>query len=94
MHGLLAMSALHFAHVNAGHWDAYLITSAHHQACALDFFSTRLTDMNEHDCDEYLLLAVLIFVLTTYAITNPHGREGGVTPDIVVQSFVILQGKP
>lgn len=92
MHGLLAVSALHYAHINPDQRSTYAITSSHHQTVALEYFSTRLTDIDEHNCEAYLLLAIFIFLLTTYSIANPYGRDEAVTPEIVAQSFIVLQG--
>jgi len=93
MHGILALSARHFAHVNPDQRNTYTAASAHHQTLALRYFSTRLTDINEHNCEAYLLLAIVIFLLSTYSIANPQGPEENVTPNTVAQSFVFLQGE-
>lgn len=92
MHGLLAVSAMHYAHVNPDQRSAYTTASTYHQTLALHFFSARLTDINEHNCEAYLLLAIFIFLLKTYSIANPYGREEAVTPNVVAQSFVLMQG--
>lgn len=92
MHGLLAISALHYAHINPNQRSAYTITSTYHETLAPQFFSTRLTDITEDNCGIYLLLAIFIFLLKTYSIANPYAREETVTPNVVAQSFVLLQG--
>lgn len=92
MHGLLAVSSLHNAHVNSEQRKAYTLVSIQYQTLALESFSKRLTDINKDNCQAYFLLASFIFILTTYSIANPQDREEAITSNDVAQSFILLQG--
>ncbi|KAJ0296829.1 hypothetical protein COL516b_011214 [Colletotrichum fioriniae] len=89
LHGILAVSAIHRAHINPEKRDEYANLSARHQNIALSQFSPGLSEIGENNADAYVLHAICIFLLNTYSIANPHGP---ITSKDVAQSFILLQG--
>jgi hypothetical protein len=47
MHGLLAVSALHYAQHHPGQRKEYILVSSHYQNLALNMFAVKLQDINE-----------------------------------------------
>ncbi|KAH8651172.1 hypothetical protein BX600DRAFT_100267 [Xylariales sp. PMI_506] len=92
MHGLLAISALHYSQAHPEDRREYSIISTQYQNLAINYFATRLGDINETNCEPYFLLATMIFVLTNCSINNTHGRDSPVTAAEVAQTFMMLQG--
>ncbi|KAL0932714.1 C6 zinc finger domain-containing protein [Colletotrichum truncatum] len=89
LHGILAVSAIHLAHLHPERREEFTTISTRHQTTALGQFSPRLNDIGETNADAYVLHAVCIFLLNTYSIANPHGP---ITSKDVAQSFILLQG--
>lgn len=92
MHGLLAISALHYAHMHPDERRLYIVVSSYHQDRALDFFSTMLTDINDHNCEAFFILAILIFLLETCSIANPEDQAMPISLGAITQSFALIQG--
>jgi len=93
MHGLLAVSALHFARTNPTKSEEYILISTHYQTLALQYFTNRLSDINEENVEAYFLLATFIFMLATASISDPNpGQNRAAGPHDLAQSFLLLQG--
>ncbi|KAF6811572.1 C6 zinc finger domain-containing protein [Colletotrichum musicola] len=94
MHGLLALSALHYAHVHPEERRRWDIISVHHQNLALRFFATRLGDIDKSNCEAYFFLATLIFIASIYSVSHarPLARPVPVGLADVAQSFRFLHG--
>ncbi|KAI1633481.1 hypothetical protein F4809DRAFT_644432 [Biscogniauxia mediterranea] len=92
MHGLLAISALHYAYNHPDQRKEYLIVSTYYQNLALEYFSSRLSGINEDNCKAYFLLSALIFSFSQCSIANPEDREEPVSPSDVAQLFRLLHG--
>ncbi|KAI0103352.1 hypothetical protein GGR51DRAFT_254061 [Nemania sp. FL0031] len=92
MHGVLAFSALHYAHTHPAERQQYYLASAHYQQLALRFFSTRVGAINEENCEAYFLLSIIIFLLSTFRIARMGDGVERVSVETIVQSFVLLQG--
>lgn len=92
MHGILALSALHYAHTNTAQRQDYMIISARYQQLALKFFSGNIHDINDDNCEAYFLLSSIIFLLFTFSIGHADNTAEQPSPDTVTQSFVLLQG--
>lgn len=92
MHGILALSALHFAHTNTAQHQHYMIVSARYQQLAVKFFSGNIHAIDNDNCEAYFLLSSIIFLLSTFSIG--HADNSGEQPSLetVTQSFVLLQG--
>ncbi|KAL0941724.1 C6 zinc finger domain-containing protein [Colletotrichum truncatum] len=92
MHGLLAVAALHYAHVHPEERRKWDIISVHHQNTALRFFATRLNDIDKTNCEAYFFLASLIFIVSIYSVAHADtiGRPVGLGD--VAQSFRFLHG--
>lgn len=92
MHGILALSALHYAHSHTAQRQEYMIISARYQQLALKFFSGNIRDINSDNCEAYFLLSSIIFLLFTFSIGHADGSGEQPSPETVTQSFVLLQG--
>ncbi len=92
MHALLAISALHYAHTHPDERKSYITVSRYHQDRALDFFSTRLTNINDHNCEAFVVSAIFIFLLATWSIANPEPEGEPVILETIVQSFALIKG--
>lgn len=92
MHGILALSALHYAHTNTAQRQDYVIISARYQQLALKFFSGNVRDINNDNCEAYFLLSSIIFLLFAFSIGHADNTEDEPSPETVTQSFVLLQG--
>ncbi|KAF2967287.1 hypothetical protein GQX73_g6249 [Xylaria multiplex] len=92
MHGVLALSALHYAHTHHAERQQYYVASAHYQQLALRFFSTSVGAINKENCEAYFLLSIIIFLLSTFRIARMGDGVERVSVQTVVQSFVLLQG--
>lgn len=92
MHGILALSALHYAHTNIAQRQDYMIISARYQQLALKLFSGNIHDVNSDNCEAYFLLSSIIFLLFTFSIGHADHSGEQSTPETVTQSFVLLQG--
>lgn len=92
MHGILALSALHYAHTNAAQRQHYMVVSAGYQQLALKFFSGNINAINNDNCEAYFLLSCIIFLLFTFSIGHADNSGEQPSPETVTQSFVLLQG--
>lgn len=92
MHGLLAVSALHYAYVHPHQRREYNLISAHYQNLMLPYFATRLHDINDDNCEAYFFLASMIFLLSLCWIAHHETLERNIGPSDVAQSFLFLQG--
>ncbi|KAI5927232.1 hypothetical protein F4810DRAFT_649858 [Camillea tinctor] len=92
MHGLLAISALHYAYNHPDQRKEYLIVSTYYQNLALEYFSSQLSSINEDNCKAYFLLSALIFSFSQCSIANPGDREEPISPSDVAQLFKLLHG--
>jgi hypothetical protein len=91
MHGILAISAVHYAHTHPEHEKEYILVSNHYQTLALQFFASHLEEINSDNFEPYFFLATFIFLLTMWSISHPE-RDERLTPRAVAQSFHLLQG--
>jgi hypothetical protein len=92
MYGLLAVTALHYAHLHPEERKIYVLESRHYQRLALASFKSQLTDINETNWQSYFVLATFISRLSTNSIAHPQDRDGPITPDQVAQSFDMIRG--
>lgn len=92
MHGILALSALHYAHTNTAQRRQYMIVSARYQQLSLKFFSDNIHAINNDNCEAYFLLSCIIFLLFTFSIGHTDNSGEQPNPETVTQSFVLLQG--
>ncbi|EED19733.1 conserved hypothetical protein [Talaromyces stipitatus ATCC 10500] len=92
MHGLLAISALHYAHTHPDERKSYILVSNYHQDRALDFFSTMLTDINDHTCEAFFILAIFVFLLAAWSVANPQDQVEPHGLGAITQSFALIQG--
>ncbi|KAI1127592.1 hypothetical protein F5Y10DRAFT_266013 [Nemania abortiva] len=92
MNGILALSALHYAHTHYAERRQYYVASAHYQQLALRFFSTSVGAINDENCEAYFLLSLMIFFLSTLRIARMGDGVEPVSVQTVMQSFVLLQG--
>ena len=93
MHGLLALSALHFALINPEMRNTYSLLSTRHQHIAVESFSSRLHDINADNCHAYVLTASFIFMINTFLIADARNNGQAITMYDLAQSFVLMQGK-
>lgn len=93
MHGLLAVSALHCAHLHPHQHPHYTHLSTHHQTLALSLFTTTLPTLSPTTSPAFLLLSSFIFLLNTYplACAQSLGNTPLTIPSIV-QSLSLLRG--
>ncbi|KAJ3547802.1 hypothetical protein NM208_g1325 [Fusarium decemcellulare] len=92
MHGLLGVSALHYAHTHPDQEHEYTLVSSHYQNLALRYFTAHLPDLNDQNCKPFFFLGTFIFLLTTCSIARPRESEKPVTPEDIARSFLLIQG--
>lgn len=94
MHGLLAISAIHYAHTHPERQNEYVLVSNHYQTLALQFFSTHLDEITADNFEPHFFLATFIFLLTMWSISHPEhrGSDSPLNPQAVAQAFHLLQG--
>lgn len=92
MHGLLALSALHMAHIHPESKRQYTSQSARHQDIALSRLRNGLFDISEHNIHERFLLAYLVMIFTYYSIGNPLEADHRLTTQELGQSLFLGQG--
>lgn len=92
MHGLLALSALHYAHHHPDQRKEYGIISSAYQDLALQHFSVSLHTINEENCEAFFLLASFIVVLAMATIANPQDADKVVTAKDVASMFSLMPG--
>ncbi|KAM5356711.1 hypothetical protein ACJ41O_003357 [Fusarium nematophilum] len=92
MHGLLALSAQHYAQSHPDQRREYILISSQYQSLALHSFATRLQDISDDNFEAYFFLATFVFILSMCTISD-H-RDSGLPPPPrdVAQSFMLLQG--
>ncbi|KAK0637803.1 hypothetical protein DIS24_g10451 [Lasiodiplodia hormozganensis] len=93
MHGLLAVSALHCAHIHPHQHSHYTHLSTHHQTLALGLFTTALPTLSPATSPAFLLLSSFVFLLNTYPLARAQSR--GYTPitiPSIVQSLSLIRG--
>ncbi|CAH0053769.1 unnamed protein product [Clonostachys solani] len=92
MHGLLGVSALHYAHTNPQQEREFTFVSSRYQDLALQYFTTHLNDLNDQNFTPFFFLGTLIFLLATCSIAKPQDTEKPVSPEEIARSFSLLQG--
>ncbi|KIX04830.1 uncharacterized protein Z518_05701 [Rhinocladiella mackenziei CBS 650.93] len=92
LHGLLALSALHYAQNQPGLYKEYILISSQYQGLALRPFATKLQGINEGNCEPYLFLATFVFIISMCSITGQQAPGMPVVPKDIAQSFMLLQG--
>ncbi|KAH6957865.1 hypothetical protein BKA56DRAFT_637721 [Ilyonectria sp. MPI-CAGE-AT-0026] len=92
MHGLLAVSALHYAQTHPDEREEYLIISSHYQGLALQFFATRLGDISDDNFEPFFFLATFIFLWNIYTFSDSHQDAKPVSTAEIAQSFKLLHG--
>ncbi|KAF4973872.1 hypothetical protein FZEAL_9172 [Fusarium zealandicum] len=92
MHGLLALSALHYAQSHPSQRREYGLISSHYQSLALQIFATKLQDISEDNFEPYFFLATFIFILSMRSISDRQDSQSPADPSDISQSFMLLQG--
>ena len=92
MHGLLAFSALHYAHAHPDQRREYAIISSAYQDLALRHFSPCLHTISEDNCEAFFLLASFIVVLALATISNPKDLDRVITTKDVANMFSLMPG--
>lgn len=93
MHGLLAISALHYAHTHPDERQSFIRESTYHQDRALEFFLIKLTAINDDNRESLFILAIFIFMLETWLIGHSQNLAEPATLDSVIRSFALVQGR-
>ncbi|TPX12716.1 uncharacterized protein E0L32_000893 [Thyridium curvatum] len=89
MHGLLAVSALHYADFHPAERAEYHVISTHYSTLALEKFRALINDLSEDNCETYFLFASLIYTLSLCNVARPAAV---LTTHDVSQSFQLLKG--
>lgn len=92
MHGLLAVTALHLAHVKAEKRSVLSIVAARHQSKALSSFTSRARDVTAENYPAYIILASFIFIVDVYMIVDSRRHGNLMTVKDVIQSFRLIRG--
>lgn len=92
MHGLLAVTALHLAHVKVEKRSTLSIVAARHQSKALSSFTAQAQDVTADNYPAHIILASFIFIADVYMIIDSHRRGNLITVNDVVQSFRLIRG--
>lgn len=96
MHGLLAVSALHYAHLHPHQHSHYTHLSTRHQTLALGLFTTALPTLSPTTSPAFLLLSSFVFLLNTYPLACAQSLGNNNTPIItipaIVQSLSLIRG--
>ncbi|EKG20750.1 hypothetical protein MPH_01917 [Macrophomina phaseolina MS6] len=92
MHGLLALSALLYAHANPDQRETYQIASTRHESMAISSFTEQLASIDEESCPAAFLLTTLIFGRKTFSISDQYRNGMPVTMSDVTQAFLLSQG--
>lgn len=93
MHGLLAISALHYAHTHPDERQSFIRESTYHQDRALEFFLANLMSIDDGNREPFFILAIFIFMLETWFIAHPQNAAEPATLESVFRSFVLVQGR-
>ncbi|KAL6355024.1 hypothetical protein LRP88_12382 [Fusarium phalaenopsidis] len=91
MHGLLGLSAMHYAQSHPDQRREYTLISSHYQSLAVQNFATKLQDINEANFEPYFFLATFVFILSMCSIADRQDC-GLPAPRDIAQSFILLQG--
>ncbi|KAF9641070.1 hypothetical protein BFW01_g12876 [Lasiodiplodia theobromae] len=91
MHAVLALSALHFGHMNPSQKEPFTLASIRHQNLAVAQFASHLSDINSDNCHAAVLFASFTFITAMFSFASRH-RDGAAGLDDVVQCFVLVQG--
>lgn len=83
MHGILAVSALHLAHLNPSQTNLYLINAITHQELAAPAFRHEIEDVHKDNCDAAFAYAHLIAIYSFASekederllIADPNGPD-------------------
>lgn len=92
MHGLLAVTALHFAHFQTEKRDVWSVVAASHQSKALSSFTSRARDVTADNYHAYIITASFIFIADIYMIVDSHRNGDLITVKDIVQSFRLIRG--
>ena len=92
MHGLLALSAMHYGQSHPDERAKYDLMSSHYQNLALQVYTTRLHTINMENFEPYFFLATFIFIISMCSIADPQHLGDTITPRDIGQSFSLLQG--
>ncbi|KAJ3549678.1 hypothetical protein NM208_g377 [Fusarium decemcellulare] len=92
MHGLLALSALHYAQSHPEQRKEYSLMSSQYQSLALQMFAKKLPYISEENFEPYFLLATFIFILSMCSIADRDDPDSPAPPSDIAQSFMLLQG--
>lgn len=92
MHGLLALSALHYAQNHEDERREYLVISSHYQSLAVQEFTAKLGAINEDNFEPFFFLATFVFIFSMCSIADFHEPGGVATPGDIAHSFMLLQG--
>ncbi len=92
MHGILALAALHIAHVRPDQKDRYVSSALRHNDTALVSFRVALQQVTKENCDALFGFSTILLVLTlAFAQTHSHLKEHDPIEDLI-QVFTLLQG--
>lgn len=91
MHAVLALSALHFGHMNPSQKEPFTLASIRHQNLAVTQFASHLSNINSDNCHAAVLFASFTFITTMFSFTNRY-RDGVASLDDIVQCFILVQG--
>ncbi|KAG7045329.1 fungal zn binuclear cluster domain-containing protein [Colletotrichum scovillei] len=92
MHGLLALSSLHYAQTHPALHDEFALISSQYQDVALQAFAAKLQNANEGSFEPYFFLATFLFIISMCSITGQHDPDTVIAPKDLAQSFMLLQG--
>lgn len=91
MHAVLALSALHFGHVNPSQKGPSTLASIRHQNLAVAQFTSHLPNINSENCHSAVLFASFTFITAMFSFASRY-RDGAASLDDIVQCFVLVQG--
>lgn len=94
MHGMLALSALHLAHLHADKKHEYAAQSARHQEIAISRLQNVLFDVTEENCTEHFILAYMVMIFTFCSIGSPIEDTHRLDVQELGQSLFLGSGKP
>lgn len=92
MQGLLAVSALHCAHIHPHQHAHYTHLSTHHQTLALGLFTTALPTLSPINSPAFLLLSSFVFLLNTYPLARARSIGTPLEIPTIVQSLSLIRG--
>lgn len=92
MHGLLALSALHYAQCHPEERTNYLMVSTHYQNLAVQEFTARLVSVKDENLEPLFFLSSFIFIISMCYIADPQDPNSLVSFSEVAHSFMLQQG--